>query len=705
MNQQKNNLNTHDVYALVTELQYLVGSQVVNIYDIDSQKICIKLRCKNETNKQIIELDTKNDEKKHILKYLFIDSSMKFYIIDDFKAVNDIPSSFSTKMRKHLREKRISSFTQVNCDRVIDIKFGMDDKEKGFEAFHIIAEFYASGNIILTDGNYMILHLIHPYVYKKENMDIKTRVSTGNVYPFDLATSKINLTLQNFKNFLSEEIKNNDMSKKIKIKQLVVKLPLIAYGPTVLEHALIVSNIQPNIKIDNMTNIFDIFTDEKINNIISSINELFKLTNFNGYLIKSIFIPFLYEQYKNTQNNEIVQFDTFSNAVKVHFGKIDKFETKEIKANILKKEKISKNDKIIVNIENQINGLSEKIEKNDTKIENIKEYANILQQFIDDIKNGIHNNNNKIFLIEYTKHLSLIKFNFNNIEYIWNTQISTYANLNNIYNTNKYIKEKIIKAEIALSNVKKTQHITNNENHNMNIQVILKGKINEFWFEKYNWFITSDNLLFVCGKTADQNEQLVKNHFNDDDLYFHSEVFGSGSGILKHNSDNKVIIERDCCKSIEESGNFLICHTHSWKTSTPERTYWVYKHQVSKTPESGEYIQKGSFIIRDKKNYIPIQKMELGLGILFKTSNNNNLVTNGNDNIEYALPIVATYSTLKNYKFKIKITPGSQKIGKLLQQVINNFYKIANIYEKEGIKKISNDEMHRVLVTGVKFHL
>ena len=32
------------------------------------------------------------------------------------------------------------------------------------------------------------------------------------------------------------------------------------------------------------------------------------------------------------------------------------------------------------------------------------------------------------------------------------------------------------------------------------------------WFEKFNWFITSENLLVISGRDAQQNEILVKRY-------------------------------------------------------------------------------------------------------------------------------------------------------------------------------------------------
>ena len=48
----------------------------------------------------------------------------------------------------------------------------------------------------------------------------------------------------------------------------------------------------------------------------------------------------------------------------------------------------------------------------------------------------------------------------------------------------------------------------------------------------------------------------------------------------------------------------------------------MYSNQVSKTTESGEYITKGSFIIRGKKNYLSNVSMELGVTLYFQYGDN-----------------------------------------------------------------------------------
>lgn len=37
------------------------------------------------------------------------------------------------------------------------------------------------------------------------------------------------------------------------------------------------------------------------------------------------------------------------------------------------------------------------------------------------------------------------------------------------------------------------------------------------------------------------------------------------------------------------------------------QAWWVHPSQVSKTPQAGEYLTTGSFVIRGKKNFVPLQ--------------------------------------------------------------------------------------------------
>lgn len=67
------------------------------------------------------------------------------------------------KMRKHLKNKRLEKFVQLELDRIVDLQFGM-----GEAAYHVIVELYDRGNIILTDHEMTILNILRPHVEGEE---------------------------------------------------------------------------------------------------------------------------------------------------------------------------------------------------------------------------------------------------------------------------------------------------------------------------------------------------------------------------------------------------------------------------------------------------------------------------------------------------------------------------------------------------------
>ena len=54
------------------------------------------------------------------------------------------------------------------------------------------------------------------------------------------------------------------------------------------------------------------------------------------------------------------------------------------------------------------------------------------------------------------------------------------------------------------------------------------------WFEKFNWFLTSENYLVLSGRDAQQNELLVKRYLRKDDLYVHADLHGAATTILRN---------------------------------------------------------------------------------------------------------------------------------------------------------------------------
>jgi len=68
-------------------------------------------------------------------------------------------------------------------------------------------------------------------------------------------------------------------------------------------------------------------------------------------------------------------------------------------------------------------------------------------------------------------------------------------------------------------------------------------------------------------------------------------------------------------KTLHEACEFAVATSKAWNAKIGSAAgYWVLPEQVSKTPQSGEYLAKGAFVIRGKRNYSDKLQIKLGVG-------------------------------------------------------------------------------------------
>ena len=74
------------------------------------------------------------------------------------------------------------------------------------------------------------------------------------------------------------------------------------------------------------------------------------------------------------------------------------------------------------------------------------------------------------------------------------------------------------------------------------------------------------------------------------------------------------------------------------------------------------------------------------------------------DTILFAIPVAAPYSTMTNYKFKVKMQPGTTKKGKAARTAVTTFFamKEASNVEKDLIKAVNESELFKNLPGKVK---
>ncbi|MFB6127975.1 MAG: ribosome rescue protein RqcH [Halolamina sp.] len=127
----------------------------------------------------------------------------------------------------------------------------------------------------------------------------------------------------------------------------------------------------------------------------------------------------------------------------------------------------------------------------------------------------------------------------------------------------------------------------------------------DYWYERFRWFHTSDGYLVIGGRDADDNEALVKKYLDKHDRFFHSQAHGGPVTVLKASGPSEPSEPVDFPEaSRRQAAQFAVSYSSVWKDGRyAGDAYAVDPEQVSKTPESGEYLEKGGFAIRGDRDY------------------------------------------------------------------------------------------------------
>lgn len=168
------------------------------------------------------------------------------------------------------------------------------------------------------------------------------------------------------------------------------------------------------------------------------------------------------------------------------------------------------------------------------------------------------------------------------------------------------------------------------------------------WYEKFRWFISSENFLCIGGKDATTNEIIIKKHTQPEEIVFHTEAPGSPFFVIK-NSDKKKVTE----KTLKEVATTTCSFSRAWKQGIyTTEVYNIKGKQVSKQAKAGEYLKKGSFTITGKRNYMhPETKLTIGL------TKDNKIMT------------AAETAVQTHCKKHINITPGKTKTSEIAKKI------------------------------------
>ncbi|MGI0100564.1 MAG: NFACT RNA binding domain-containing protein [Candidatus Micrarchaeaceae archaeon] len=172
---------------------------------------------------------------------------------------------------------------------------------------------------------------------------------------------------------------------------------------------------------------------------------------------------------------------------------------------------------------------------------------------------------------------------------------SAQENANEYYKKSKKLILKRNGAGKAIADLREKLHEIREKPSGNRERVVLIAAKRE-WYERFHWFFTSNGMLAIGGRDAQQNEQLNSRYFSDNDLFFHADVFGADVVILKDSIGSGRDIR-------EEVAEFAACHSRAWRDGL--RTADVYamkRQQVSKSSSKGS-LGTGSFLLSGERDW------------------------------------------------------------------------------------------------------
>jgi predicted ribosome quality control (RQC) complex YloA/Tae2 family protein len=115
--------------------------------------------------------------------------------------------------------------------------------------------------------------------------------------------------------------------------------------------------------------------------------------------------------------------------------------------------------------------------------------------------------------------------------------LTAYANARTIYASRKHAKVKEQKTiEVSTRVIQNVEATVLRALETQKLKRSLNAIRTTHWFEKFNWFLTSEGYLCLSGRDAQQNELLVKRYLRPMDAYVHADVSGAASCIVRSKS-------------------------------------------------------------------------------------------------------------------------------------------------------------------------
>ncbi|XP_017594338.1 PREDICTED: nuclear export mediator factor NEMF isoform X2 [Corvus brachyrhynchos] len=656
----KSRFSTVDIRAVLAELrQSLLGMRVNNIYDVDNKTYLIRL------------------QKPDCKATLLLESGIRIHMTEFEWPKNMMPSSFAMKCRKHLKTRRLVSVSQLGIDRIVDLQFGSDEAAyhlivELYDRGNVVLtdHEYIILNILRfrtdeADDVRFAVRERYPVDSAKAAVPLPTldRLTEiiSNAPKGEQLKRVLNPLLPYGATLIEHCLIEAGFSGAVKIDQHLENKENLEKVLSALEKAeeymALTDNFsgkgyviqkkekKPSLEPDKAAE--DIYTYEE-------------------------FHPFLFSQHSKCP---YLEFDSFNKATDEFYSKLEGQKI-DLKALQQEKQALKKLENVRRDHEHRLEALQQAQEADKLKGELIEMNLEVVDRAIQVVRSALANQIDwteigaivkeaqaqgdpvataiKELKLQ-TNHITMLlrnpyvlseeeeeeddadvekeeteepkgKKKKNKTKQLKKPQknkpslvdvdlnLSAYANAKKYYDHKRHAAKKTQKTvEAAEKAFKSAEKKTKQTLREVQTVTTIQKARKVYWFEKFLWFISSENYLVIAGRDQQQNELIVKRYLKPGDIYVHADLHGATSCVIKNPSGEPIPP-----RTLTEAGTMALCYSAAWDARVVTSAWWVTHSQVSKTAPTGEYLTTGSFMIRGKKNFLPPSYLMMGFSFLFK---------------------------------------------------------------------------------------
>lgn len=603
-----------DVKAVVAELQEQLPLWIDKAYQFDPRTLGIRLNGENRA--------------KHLL---LIEAGRRAHLVRAFPETPRNPPQFAMLLRKHLAGGRVLAIRQHGLERILIFDIG-----KGSTTYRLITELYDDGNVVLCDEAYRIIKPLASHRFK--DRDVVPGV------PYTMSTADPTASAESFAAFL----KNDDRDL---VRALAIGCML---GGAYAEYICTVAGMEktfpakaadPAPLFAAIRSLFDRVLHERrpvvtrkscepveldggsagdgrtFSSFCQALEAFYPMTKAAVVRAKKVKIP-KDELIRRHQQEAVKKFDT----------------------------RIAKAERIVAALYENYQLVTEVIEtlSKESRKRSWQEIATI-------IKKNPTGMEKKIVSVHPDK--SAVELDLGERVMIMVNE-GVEQNAGRYYDEIKKFKRKKEGALAAMAKPVIRKKLVKRE-----ITVMKKQ-----WFHRFRWFVTSDGIVVLGGRDAGQNEELVKKYMAGNDTFVHADVHGAS-----------VVIVKGATEKMGEVAQFAASFSGAWKSGHfSADVYSVRPDQVSKTPEHGEFVTRGSFIVRGERTYY--RNVPLGVAIGLQLEPQAAVIGGPPAAIR---PRVTTMVELK---------PGQYEPNDIAKKVLRVLREKAGGDEVKGLKAILNTE-------------